>query len=49
MKMLKYNTQYTITMGTKSITMPYTIYNESNNNESNKNKFENNDNNNDIQ
>jgi hypothetical protein len=36
--MLKYNIQYTITMGTITITMPNTLYNEYNNNEYNNNK-----------
>jgi hypothetical protein len=49
MKMLKFNIQYTLTMGTITITMSYTIYNEYNNNEYNNNEFENNNNNNDIQ
>ncbi len=47
--MLKYNIQYSIRMGTITITMPYTIYKDYNNNEYNNNGFENNINNNDIQ
>jgi hypothetical protein len=49
MKMLKYNIQYTIAMDSITITKPYTIYNEYNNNEYNDDEFENNNNNNVIQ